>query len=101
MIKISACRGNDSCDFAMNNVKFLHGSNYIKKFDLIQIFDGFFGLSKFGEYEAEFNSCPVIKVDNKVINKKYWGYYKVTQHFDLSNDLKLGSKSIFIIIWTN
>lgn len=94
MILLSASKGGSRYEIAVEKYKFLHGDNYPMKFFIMQIIDGYFCAAKDSEYEQEYDLIPVVTADNKRINKKYWGYYKITQHFDLSTDFKLGSKSI-------
>lgn len=94
MILFSAIKGRRKYEIAIGRYKFLHGTNYQRKFDMFQIFDGYFNSVKDDEYEQEYDLLPMVTADNKKLNKKYWGYYKITQHFDLTSDFKLGSKSL-------
>lgn len=80
----------------INRIKAVYVSDYNVRRSLITALDGFFTREKDSEFATETNLTNKIYSDGKVLNINDYEYFKVTDHFDLKNELKLGAKTILL-----
>ena len=94
MNKLTLKKGNKTYDIIINKTKYLLGDNYINKYILLQILKEYFSGTKQSEYSANNTGKTEILYNEKEISLKDCYFFEVTPYFNLSNDLKLTTKSL-------
>lgn len=75
-------------------MKILFGNNYLKKYELYQTIRQYITKSTLSEYGQEMNNKVDFKFNDKYVDVRQWMMFDVNGDFDVTTDLKLGSKSI-------
>lgn len=93
MKKITLCKGNIEYELRIDKYKIIVGTNYSKKFELMNIFRSSFECIK-SSYSESNNLMTNILINDLEIDSKKCALYDLSPSFDLGSDLKMGSKSI-------
>lgn len=95
MEKFSLNIGKDKITFGINNIKFLLGSNYIKKDLIVNNIKKHFYKNEDSDYAIENEFKSSFKINDKQINHRQYELIEVNNQFDLNEEQKLKTKSIF------
>lgn len=79
----------------IDHFKYLYIKDYNIKRGIINCLDGFFCKEKDSEFAIETKMTNKIFSDGKLINVNDFDYFKITENFDIKNELKLGTKTLF------
>jgi hypothetical protein len=81
---------NDKIEMIIRVFKLLIGNNEVKKYQILQAIKGYFNKSIKSE------SGVALLWNENPIDLKTWRLFEVTSQYELSNDLKLGTKSLIL-----
>lgn len=95
MEKFSLNIGKDKITFGINNIKFLLGTNYIKKDLIVNNIKKHFYKNEDSDYAIENEFKSSFKINDKQINHRQYELIEVNNQFDLNEEQKLKTKSIF------
>jgi len=95
MEKFSLNIGKDEITFGINNIKFLLGTNYIKKDLIVNNIKKHFYKNEDSDYAIENEFKSSFKINDKQINHRQYELIEVNNQFDLNEEQKLKTKSIF------
>ena len=81
---------------AIDKVKYVIGSNYAIKYFLINAFNSLYAKIKSSEYAIDNHNIVNIFYNDEKYNFSDIDYYFVSENYDAFNDLKLGTRSLFL-----
>jgi hypothetical protein len=94
MINLEIRSSKDKVSFSIDDCKYIHGSNIIKKQWVIRVLKKFFFNVNHSEYALEKNLDYDIYLNDKIINTRQWKLYEIHNKIDLSSEFKLSSKTV-------
>lgn len=96
MIDLNIVTHNGEFKLFINQIKAVYISDYNVRRSLLTALDGFFAKEKDSEFATATNLTNKVYSDGKVLNINDYEYFKVTDYFDLKNEVKLGVKTILL-----
>ena len=93
MNQINIYNNESSFVFQINKVKYMLGFNYLLKYQFLQIIRQFY-LRMNSEKREEYGIVNHILVDNEEINPRCSMLWEIKDTYSLTEDLKLGTKSL-------
>lgn len=96
MNRIVIKKGNEEIDLIIDNVKYIIGNNYLEKYKLLNNIRNYFSNNLVSEYTNENGLSVKLLLDDKPINIKRTYFFEISSNFNLTNDLKLQSKSLIL-----
>lgn len=95
MNKLTLSNGWEKIDLIIQKNKIILGQNILQKFKIKQILKEYFnGIDS--EYRKENDIASIIKLDGEQLQLKRTGYYEVNDNYSITDDCKLGTKSILL-----
>ena len=95
MNKLTLSNGWEKIDLIIQKNKIILGHNILQKYKIKQILKAYFnGVDS--EYRKENNIESIIKLDGEQLQLKRTGYFEVNDNYSITDDCKLGTKSILL-----
>ena len=95
MNKLTITRGNQEANIWINDTKYLIGPNFKYKYELVRNIKQYcvHSISETSEFSKSITS---LKINDHPVNYKKVNLFEVNQYWDLTTDLKLGTKSMIL-----
>lgn len=90
MKEIKLYINKEEITFAVQNYKIIYGENYIKKYEIFNKIERYFN-EKFDDNDY-YNK---IYIEGEPLNKSDFIFLKINSNFDLEDEVKIGSKTLF------
>ena len=93
MNQINIYNNESSFVFQINKVKYMLGFNYLLKYQFLQIIRQFYSRMN-SEKREEYGIVNHVLIDNEEINSRSSMLWEIKDTYSLTEDLKLGTKSL-------
>ena len=95
MNKLTLSNGWEKTDLIIQKNKIILGQNILQKYKIKQILKAYFNGAD-SEFRKENNIELTIKLDDEQLQLKRTGYFEVNDNYSITDDCKLGTKSILL-----
>ncbi|CCV63866.1 conserved hypothetical protein [Alteracholeplasma palmae J233] len=96
MNKITVKLRKERIEFGINQYKYLIGSNYSDKHQIVQSIKKCFERGNNSEFAIDNNSELWFKINDKDVDIRKYKLFNITSIFDYKTEIKLGAKSIIL-----
>lgn len=95
MINMKIVNKEKFISISMKKVKYIIGKNIQLKYFIYNELDNFFSKLKHSEYAIDSNNLTNIFINEQEVNINDVEYYLISDLYNISSELKIGSKSLF------
>lgn len=96
MIKLNVLGHSINYNIDINGIKYIMIEDIEKREQFKNVFISFFNKEKETEYDLENNITHKIYDEGELLNPKDYSFYYVGDNYDLDQEIKMGTKSLFL-----